>query len=39
MRSRILKTLSTAYQKTPFELQPNDDFTDKPKHVADLIIF
>jgi hypothetical protein len=37
-QSRILKTLPNAYQKA-FELQPEDGFIKKPKHVADLIIF
>jgi hypothetical protein len=31
--------LPTVYQRTPFELQPEDGFTKKLKHVADLITF
>jgi len=31
--------LPIACQTTPFELQPEDGFIKKPKHVADLIIF
>jgi len=27
------------YNKNAFELQPKEDFINKPKHVADLIIF
>jgi hypothetical protein len=27
------------FQVTPFELQPEDGFIKKPKHVPDLIIF
>ena len=38
-RSLILRTLPAVNQKTPFEVQPDDDFTKKPKYVADLINF
>jgi hypothetical protein len=38
-RSRTLNTLPIENQKKPFELQPDDGFIKKPKHVADLIIF
>ena len=31
-----LKTLPSVY-KTPFELQPEDGFIKKPKHVANMI--
>jgi len=27
------------YIKTPFELQPEDDFTQKPKHVPNMIFY
>ena len=37
-RSRILKSLLIVYKKTPFELQPEDGFIQKPKQFADLII-
>jgi hypothetical protein len=30
--------LPTVYQKTPFELQPEDGFIKKPKHVANMIV-
>jgi len=33
------KDIANFTSKTPFELQPGDDFKKKPKHVADLIIF
>jgi len=31
--------LPIVYQKTPLDLQPEDGFIRKPKHVANLIIF
>jgi hypothetical protein len=33
------KELPLVYKKKPFELQPEDGFIKKPKHVADLINF
>ena len=37
-RSRILRTLPTVYHKTPCELQPENSFINKPKHVAFTIL-
>jgi len=30
--------LPIVYRKRPFELQPEDGFIKKPKHVADMIL-
>jgi hypothetical protein len=32
------KTLPVIYKKTPFDLQPEDGFIKKPKHVVNMIL-